>query len=413
MRYTYHHNDMKNITLFLTAASLIPLSGFAQTKEATPTIPAKDGTLVFAIRDIPEGTPKEGHGKNAKKYGYRIPSLLVSRKGTVIAFTERRLGLHDHAQNDIVLKRSTDGGKTWGKEIIAVEDGINSINDPQTVQLESGRIMMMYARFPYGRHARASGWIKMAEPSYDDPKLNILSYITYSDDDGLTWSKPQDITRSVKPPHWLNANTPGSMIQIKKGPNKGRIMSSLWGTVPVKKEDGKVTRHWEIAVVFSDDQGKTWTRTPSLKDPEKGFPNECQIAEASNSDLVIVSRNQGGTRLRKKSISKDGGKTWSIIKTDPTLPSVQCMGSLISGPVKTDGSWDLYASFPSAKTRANGQIAISTDHGKTFQIKKIITGHFGYSVTQISTDGKNLLCLYETKSVRELRLLSIPLTELR
>ncbi|MGI9455292.1 MAG: hypothetical protein ACR2NU_01955, partial [Aeoliella sp.] len=165
---------MRIILPFVVAAGLFSIVisiGFAKSADL-PSIPAKDGTLVFAIRDIPAGVPKEGHGKDAKEYGYRIPSLLTTSKGTVIAFTERRLGLHDHAQNDIVLKRSTDGGETWGPEIVVFEDGMNSINDPLTVQLDDGRIMMMFARFPYGRHARNAGWIKMAELGYDDPKLN-------------------------------------------------------------------------------------------------------------------------------------------------------------------------------------------------------------------------------------------------
>ena len=116
--------------------------------------------------------------------------------------------------------------------------------------------------------------------------------------------------------------------------------------------------------------------------------------------------------MRKKSISTDGGITWSTVMVDPTLPSVQCMGSIIRGPSRPDGRWDLYASFPSNSGRENGQIAISTDFGKTFLIKKIVTGYFGYSTTQISPDGKDLLCLYETDNVKELRLLAIPFVEL-
>ena len=400
---------------FLSFTSLVCLTQAQAEAPATPAIPstpAADGTLVFQIRDIPKGVPKLGHGKSAKKYGYRIPSLLTTAKGTIITFTERRLGLHDHAQNDIVLKRSRDGGKTWGPEIVAYEDGMNSINDALTVQLDDGRIMMMFARFPYGRHARASGWIKMAELGYDDPKLNILTYVIYSSDDGKTWTKPADITRSVKPKHWLNANTPGAMIQLRKGKRKGRIIAPLWGCVPVKDKNNKVTRTWEIIASYSDDNGKTWKRTEPLNDPDKGFPNECQVAEASNGDLVIISRNQAGNKVRKKAISKDYGLTWTDIKEDPTLPSVQCMGSVISGPAKADGTWNLYASFPSNKGRKNGQIAISKDNGKTFQIKHIITGAFGYSATQISPDGKNLYCIYEAKNVRELRFLSIPLKDL-
>ncbi len=371
-------------------------------------VEGKSGSVVFEVRDIPEGVPREGRGKDATKYGYRIPSLLTTKTGTVLAFCERRLGLHDHAQNDIVLKRSTDGGKTWGKEIVVFEDGMNSINDPLTVQLSDGRVMVMFARFPYGRHARNSGWIKMAENGYDDPKVNVLTFVTFSEDDGKTWSKPRDITRSVKPEHWLNANSPGAMIQIQRGPHKGRIITGLWGTVPDAERKG---RSWEIAAVFSDDLGVSWTRTEPLKDPGKGFPNECQLAEASNGNLVLIARNQSGEAKRKKSISKDGGATWSVIETDETLPSVACMGSIIRGPKRGEG-WDLYASFPSAKGRQNGQIAISKDFGKSFEIKKIVRGIFGYSCTQVSSDGKSLLCFYETDGFQAIRLLAIPFVEL-
>ena len=146
---------------------------------------------------------------------------------------------------------------------------------------------------------------------------------------------------------------------------------------------------------------------------KKDFPNECQIVEASNGDLVIISRNQGGERMRKKAISHDGGETWSALSTDPTLPSVACMGSIIKGPKKKDGTWDLYASFPSKDGRKNGQIAVSTDNGKSFIIKKIISGSFAYSTTQISANGKNIELFYETDGYKTIRFLSIPLKQLK
>ena len=367
--------------------------------------------VIFKTRDIPDGVPRKGHAKNAKKYGYRIPSLLVTAKGSILAFTERRLGLHDHAQNDIVLKRSTDNGKSWSKEIVAIEDGMNSINDPLTVQLQSGRILLMFARFPYGRHARNAGWIKMAELGYDNPKTNVLTFVCHSDDDGKTWSKPVDISRSVKHPKLLNANTPGAMIQLTQGKHKGRIITGLWGTLPVEK-DGKIQREWQVIVAMSDDQGKTWTRTEPLKDKTgKGYPNECQIVETSNGDLILISRNQGGAKFRKKAISRDGGKTWSPFELDRTMPSVACMGAVVRGPAKQDGSWDLFASFPSSAGRKNGQLAISRDHGKTWQIKKIIKGPFAYSALQISPDQKHLLCFYESNNYKTESLIVIPLSD--
>ncbi|MEN8773563.1 MAG: sialidase family protein [Akkermansiaceae bacterium] len=73
--------------------------------EEVQMVDASEGKVVFEARNIPGGVPKLGHGKGAKQYGYRIPSLLTTSKGSILAFCERRLGLHDHDQNDIVVKR--------------------------------------------------------------------------------------------------------------------------------------------------------------------------------------------------------------------------------------------------------------------------------------------------------------------
>jgi sialidase-1 len=376
-----------------------------------PTLAAEDN-IVFARRDIPAGVPLKGHAGGAKTYGYRIPSLLVTQQGSILAFSERRLGLHDHAQNDIVLKRSTDNGQTWGDEIVAYEDGMNSINDPLTVQLANGRILLMFARFPYGRHARDSGWIKMADLGYDDRQANILTFVCHSDDDGLTWSEPVDISRQVKSPKLLNANTPGAMIQLTKGPHKGRILTGLWGTLPIIAGDMR-SREWRIVVAWSDDNGQSWKRTELLEDASgKGFPNECQLAEAANSDIVLISRNQDGDRFRKKAISTNGGTTWSPINIDKGLSSVACMGSLIKGPVHADGTWDLWASFPSNTGRKDGQIAVSRDNGQTWSIVTIIPGLFSYSALQVSPDQTNLLCFYESNDCLSETLLKLPFAEL-
>lgn len=371
-----------------------------------------DDVIVFASRDIPADVPLQGHAKDETQFGYRIPSLLVTHQGTVLAFSERRLGLHDHAQNDIVLKRSQDGGSTFSDEMVVIEDGMNSINDPLTVQLESGRILLMYGRFPYGRHARNSGWIRIADLGYDDPAANILTFISHSDDDGRTWSAPRDISRQVRAPHLLNANTPGGMIQLTTGPHRGRVVTGLWGARPLST-DGKETRSWEIVVAWSDDEGQTWSRSEPLHDASgRGYPNECQVAEAANGDLVLIARNQNGDRFRKKAISSDGGETWTPLNIDRGLPSVACMGALIKGPPRPDGSWDLWASFPSNTGRENGQIVVSRDNGHTWNIVKIIPGLFSYSALQVSPDQSSLLCLYESDDCLSETLVRIPFQEL-
>ncbi len=380
-----------------------------------PALDAEDlpgGQVVFQQRPIPADVTLEGHAKGAKTYGYRIPSLLATREGSILAFSERRLGLHDHAQNDIVLKRSIDNGKSWSDEIVVHEDGMNSINDPLTVQLGNGRVLLMFARFPYGRHARDAGWIKMADLGYDDPAANVLTFVCHSDDDGLTWSKPVDISRQVKLPTLLNANTPGAMIQLTRGPHKGRVVTGLWGTLPIMN-DGKRSREWQVVAAYSDDNGQSWKRTEPLRDESgKGFPNECQVAEAANGTIVFIARNQGGERFRKKAISHDGGETWSPLNIDRGLPSVACMGSVIKGPTEEDGTWDLWASFPSSAGRKDGQIAISEDNGQSWRIVKVIPGPFAYSTLQVSPDQKSLLCLYESDGYKSETLLTIPFEEL-
>ncbi|MDG1872371.1 MAG: sulfatase-like hydrolase/transferase [Mariniblastus sp.] len=411
---SYYSGHQGRTAIYLATIQLDDL--LKQTKlnvgQKTPTS-KPFGKIVFQQRKIPPGVPLKGKAKLAKVYGYRIPSLLVSKQGSILAFSERRLGLHDHAQNDIVLKRSKDNGKSWSNEVVAFEDGMHSINDPLTVQLESGRILLMFARFPYGRHARDAGWIKMADPGYDSPNVNVLTYICHSDDDGLTWSEPVDISRQVKPPELINANTPGHMIQLTRGPLAGRVITGLWGTVPVNK-NGIRTREWRIVVAYSDDQGVTWKRTRILNDASgKGFANECQIAEAANGDLILICRNQGGDLFRKKAISKDGGETWSNIKIDRTLPSVACMGSLIAGPIQPNGGWDLFASFPSNKGRKDGQIAKSIDNGQTWRIVNTIPGPFAYSALQVSPGQKELLLLYESGNYKSERLYQVPIDNLK
>ena len=117
-----------------------------------------------------------GDGANST-YGYRIPALTVTKKGTVLALAERRTGLHDHAKNDIVLRRSTDGGRTWGDLIVVSEEGDDSLNDPCAIVLDSGRVLVRYKRYPEGVHARNSKHTVIAEGgcANRDPRCDLVS----------------------------------------------------------------------------------------------------------------------------------------------------------------------------------------------------------------------------------------------
>ncbi len=62
---------------------------------------------------------------------YRIPSAIVTPKGSVLAFCEgRKGGRGDAGDIDMILKRSDDGGKTWGKTQVVWDDATNTCGNP-------------------------------------------------------------------------------------------------------------------------------------------------------------------------------------------------------------------------------------------------------------------------------------------
>ena len=344
-------------------------------------------TVVFSIETIDDIT-----------FGYRIPSLLTTNDGTVLAFAERRHGLHDHAQNDIVLKRSFDHGKNWSDLQVIADFGKNSLNDPLAVQLSSGRILLMFQEFPYGIHARNSGWIQMADNGYDGPR-NTKSYLTYSDDDGANWSSPKEITKSIRPNNRLSVGSPGIAIQLTRGAHQGRVVLPLYLTKKINDNE----RVWTNAVAWSDDEGKNWHLSNDI--PERGHVghgNEAQIVEQSDGGLLFIARNQGGFH-RKTAISKDGGRTWTNKKLDFELPGTACMGSVLrySWP-EEDENLILFASPVNKRSRNHGTIKMSTDDGESWSFSRQITeGYYAYScLTKLQNN--DIGVLYEGNNYKDM-----------
>ncbi len=324
-------------------------------------------------------------GVKEQNFGYRIPALHTSNKGTLLAFAERRIGLHDHAQNDIIIRRSFDLGETWRPEQIVVEDGRNSLNDPCVVVLETGRILLMYQRFPYGVHARNSGWIQMGNPGYDGPR-NTKTFLVHSDDDGASWSAPRVITKMVRASGKISIGSPGIGIQKKRGENKGRIVIPLYETRPV----GDGTRDWQNSVAYSDDNGETWKVSNNIPhDGHTGFGNEAQVVELSDGKLLLIARNQGGL-YRKCTKSNDGGVTWSNMRLDFGLPGTACQGTVIRYSWPEDGKSIIVQASPANKyARNQGTVRISMDEGENWAFFRLITpDYYAYSCLTKMPDGR-------------------------
>jgi len=309
------------------------------------------------------------------RFGQEDVPLRVVGADVVLAFAERRVGFHDHAQNDIVLKRSSDNGKKWSEIKVIAEMGKNSLNDPCAVMLESGRILLMYQMFPYGIHARNDGWIQMADNGYDGPR-NTKTFMIHSDNEGETWSEPRDITKIIRPNNRISVGSPGIGIQLTRGKFKGRIILPLYFARRLNEND----RDWTNAVAWSDDEGLSWHISNDI--PEAGHTgkgNEAQVVELTNGSILFIARNQGGL-FRKYSVSRDGGQTWENMRVHYDLPGVACQGSVLRYSFgKGEDNLMVHSNPASRYRRTKGTVRFSYDDGQSWMIaREIAPSEFFY-----------------------------------
>lgn len=310
----------------------------------------------------------------AGKDGYhtfRIPALLTTKKGTLLAFCEgRKTGTGDHGDVDLVHKRSEDGGTTWGPLQLVYEEGGDrkiTIGNPCPVLDETtGTIWLPFTR---------------------DNK-DVL--VTHSTDDGKTWARPTKITDDVKHPDWIwYATGPGVGIQLRHGKYKGRLVIPCDHKI---KKDGKAISHSHA--FFSDDQGKKW----KLGGSAGPYTNECQVAELPDGTLLLNSRNHWGreagqkdkSRRRILSQSKDAGQTWTDAGFDDALIEPVCQASLLRA-----GEKSLLFANPASSKREKLTIRLSDDAGKTWPFSRVLhAGPAAYSSLAMMDD-QTAACLFE------------------
>ena len=317
--------------------------------------------------ELPESTDifvSESEGYNT----FRIPSLWQSSEGVILAFAEGRESKSDHAANDIVLKRSTDGGKSWSKLQVVAEQGDDCLNNPMIVEDErNGRLLLMYQKYPLGYHERHVG------TGYDSDTI-CRSYIQHSDDSGASWSSAREITQMVKRPTWVTsiAGGPGNGIQLKSGENKGRLL------MPFNQGPAGF---WKVYAVYSDDGGESWEYGEVAFEKSLGMGNEVQMVELSDGRIMINSRSANGSKLRKTALSSDGGENWTGLIDEPQLIEPQCMGSILSVSDDSNSIPVLLFSIPNTKNgRRYGTIKFSLDDGTSWSSGKCIyNGSYAYS----------------------------------
>jgi sialidase-1 len=310
---------------------------------------------------------------------FRIPAIVRTVKGTILAFAEaRKNNCSDAGDIDLVVKRSEDGGKTWGKLQVVWDDDENTCGNPApVVEQKTGKVLLL-ATWNLGTdHERDI----ISKTSTDTRRVFKLS----SSDDGLTWSTAQEITSDVKQDNWTwYATGPVSGIQVQKGKYKGRLV------IPCDHIEAGTKKYYSH-VIFSDDRGETWKL--GGRTPQDGV-NESTVAELSDGKLMLNMRNFGAARNRQFSISKDGGQTWPDIVPDHTLVEPVCQASLIR--FKSGKKEGLAFSNPASQTsRRRMTVRISYDDGQTWPMGKVIHhGPSAYSNLLAMPNGK-FACFYE------------------
>ncbi|MFK7920395.1 MAG: exo-alpha-sialidase [Bacteroidia bacterium] len=308
---------------------------------------------------------------------YRIPSIVQTQKGTLLAFAEARVTQSDHAQNDLVLKRSYDQGQNWDSIQVIISAGEASLNNPQAVVLENGRVLLMYQKYP------PEGGEHYVKTGYEGDDI-CWSYLTYSDNDGQNWSPPEEITRSVKRPTYVTsvASGPGVGIQLQNGAYKGRIIMPF--------NQGPFG-HWMAYAAYSDDAGQSWAYGEVAFPLTEGLANEVQMVERKDGSIMLNARSMGTAKYRKIAISEDGGQNWSGLVNDSTLIESRCQASIIRHSFSP--SIMVFANPATQEGRTNGTIRLSYDEGETWPIARTIyTDSFAYScLVSLNTDSLGLL----------------------
>jgi len=318
----------------------------------------------------------------------RIPSVATTAAGTVLALAEGRQKFADHAQNDIILKRSTDGGESWETLEVVASEGGDSLNDPSVVvDRRSGRIILHYARFAEGFHSDS------APPGYEDPRSS-RNYVVYSDDDGRTWSEPCEITRAVKRPNVPAAVvTCGVGIQLRRKPYANRLVHAAYDCPQA-----------DSYVCYSDDGGATWTMGGVGLFSGDDLTEEPQVVELADGVVMMNARTK--TKCRRVGLSRDGGATFGEMRPVRTLIDPGCQGGILrySDPLDGGRSRILFSNPASETERMNGTVRLSYDEGQSWPVAKTIYEQdFAYSCLTVLPD-KTIGCLFEKDDYNQIAL---------
>jgi len=340
-----------------------------------------------------------GHGGYAR---YHIPGVVVTAKGTVLAWCEARKNGGDWDAIDLLLRRSTDDGKTWSEPRKIADVPGPKAKNPVALRLKDVRPDDVTYNNP----------VLIADRGGAVHFVFCLEYMrcfsARSDDDGKTWSKPTEITATFekfRPAYdWKVLGTgPNHGIQLRTG----RLVVPVWLSTGT---GGNAHRPSVTATISSDDGGKTWkTGDIAVSDTAEIInPNETVAVELANGSVMLNVRNESKANRRLVVVGKDGATGWGKPRFDEALKEPTCMAGMVRFPAKTATDKNrLLFSNPDNLARADGKeepgknrdrknlsVKLSYDEGKTWKVNKVVEpGWSAYSDLAVTPQG-TVLCFF-------------------
>lgn len=315
---------------------------------------------------------------------YRIPGLVTSQRGTLIATYDIR---HNNAYDlqgdiDVGISRSTDGGLTWGPMITAMDMGeygglpqdVNGIGDPCIVVDEVTGDILLFAAWTHGGKAGQAAWWTAGDGF--EPAQTPQLMMSRSQDDGLTWSTPVNLTRQVKQEAWHFTF---------QGPGRGITMAD--GTLVVPFQHQEADRTPAAGIIYSTDRGETW----HVHEYAKINTTESQVAEVEPGVLMLNMRDNRKTG-RAVYVTKDFGRTWAPHASDGQLVEPVCMASLLK-----EGNLLLFSNPSHPEHRRDLTIQVSEDGGVNWTRRLLLDEGYSWGYSCLTMIDKNTVgILYES-----------------
>jgi len=393
-------------SLLCIAAALFLESGVCAAVNASP-----QGPESFPIWDKP--------AEDGVLY-YHIPQLLVTRSGTLLACAEARYSHGDGVKVDVVLRRSSDGGRTWSRSVVVerAQEGENYVLPVLLQDRRSGRIFFHCS---------------LRDEGLED--LTTENFYRTSDDDGATWSERVDITQilvradqnlqtairegragrefeSENPELYgrgLFFSGPGRPIQLSPShPTHPHRLAIPMLVIKDRNFPQRNQRGYGNALLVSDDGGKQW-KVAGITPIGDIAASEPSLLELPDGRLLLNTRETPGRAFlaapagRTRSISADGGETWTRPVADPSgIPAYHETHSglfrLTDPRTDRDGVSRVLFSFPAGPKRTRGTVLLSYDDHQSWPVKKqLVESEFGYSNLDLLTDG-TIVLIYENGS---------------